>query len=91
MLDPSDGGWGSRKLWITVLALNLVVLLGVIAAHWAALGPYLTILVGGITALVGLYFGASVGHNVVVATNAQSLADAQVTLNKDASSTDKQT
>ena len=80
MLDPADGGWKSRKLWLTILALNLVVVLGVVAAHWSALGPYLTTLVGGITSILGLYFGSSVAANFVVAKNAVGLAAAQNSL-----------
>lgn len=81
MLDPKDGGWASKKMWMTVLSMNLIVLVGVASAHWRALEANLATLIGGLTATLGLYFGSNVAHSAIIGKNCESLARAQNSLN----------
>jgi hypothetical protein len=63
-----DGGFKSRKLWLVVYAIHALLAGWFATAHWKALAPEFSTFVGGVIALVGLYFGSNVTTKATLAT-----------------------
>ena len=62
-----DSGYASRKFWLTVVAMVLVVLTGLTAAFVPALGPVVSTVVGGLLGALGIYAGANVSTKFAAA------------------------
>jgi hypothetical protein len=73
----ADKGFASRKFWITVLAMVLILLSGFIAGYFPAFGAQLTAVIGGIVGCLGLYVGANVSTKFAAAgiKKAEHVAD----------------
>lgn len=59
-LDVTDGGYGSRKFWLTVGTSCAIFVAGAMAAAWPAFGANLQAVIGGLVASLGVYAGANV-------------------------------
>lgn len=57
-----DGGYSSRKMWLTILAMILIVGVGLLTGLtvFTALAPQLAVIVGGVLGALGIYAGANV-------------------------------
>lgn len=66
MAAPTDNGYWSRKFLLALYGVHVVILLGLMACHWPALAPNLSVLVGGILGVLGLYFTGNVAHHAVL-------------------------
>lgn len=64
-----DGGATSRKLWLTVFAMILIVGTGVLAGLtvFSGLATQLSVIVGGILGALGIYAGANVSTKFAAA------------------------
>lgn len=71
-----DSGYASRKLWLAVFAMSLIVGGGIIAGtHWGAgLGANLPTVVGGIVGIFGIFAGANVAVKAQAAKAAKPAA-----------------
>ena len=71
-----DKGYASRKLWMTILTMALIVGLAFLSAlaGFVALGPNLGTVIGGLIGCLALYLGA----NAVVKHSAAGVAKEQV-------------
>lgn len=65
-----DGGYASRKFWLTVLAMALIVGCFISTAWLTSLAVQLTVAIGGILGALGLYVGANVSADWVHKTSA---------------------
>lgn len=71
-----DSGYASRKFWLTIFAMCLIVGCGIIAGtHWGAgLGANLPTVVGGIVGSLGIFAGANVMVKAAAAKAAKAPA-----------------
>lgn len=67
-----DGGFASRKLWVTLASMLIITGLGLLSGlpTFSLLGPNLGVTIGGVLGALGLFCGA----NVAAKFNAASVA-----------------
>ena len=65
-LQPSNGGYKSRKFNLTVLGLILVTAVALSALKWPAIVAVFPTFVGGILGILSLYFTGNVINRYVV-------------------------
>lgn len=79
-----ESGYASRKFWLTVYAMNLIAILGVLSglAMFGGLAAVLSVIVGGILGGLAIYAGANVSTKFAAAqvSKAQVAADGKVKL-----------
>ncbi len=73
-----DGGTKSRKFLLTLLAMFLIVVCGVLSGWLAGLAASLSVVTGGILGALALYCGA----NVTTKWSAASISKAKATASK---------
>lgn len=66
-LDPTDGSWGSRKLWFSVGTSVAIMLGGVFYAFMPAFQSGFEIYCTALLACLSAFLGANVGNKMVVA------------------------
>jgi len=76
MLDPNDGGWGSRKLWYSVLTSALIFAGAVIAARWTPMASVYPEMTMALLGALSVFAGANVFSRWTIARNAPALAEA---------------
>lgn len=82
MLDISDGGFASRKLWFgigTSIAICTMAILG--AWVLPALIPQMPTVIGGLLAVLGLFIGGNLGQSAITGkflVNRHELANGEV-------------
>tara|TARA_Y100000310_G_C20654536_1_gene801306 strand:- start:499 stop:864 length:366 start_codon:yes stop_codon:yes gene_type:complete len=58
----NDNGVKSRKFILTILALAILIGMTILCAYMAPLVPLYATFVGGLSAILALYFGGNVAH-----------------------------
>ena len=68
MMDPTDGGYASRKFWFSVYTSALIFVSGALASTqtFKLLAPQLNVIVGGLLGALAIYCGANVGAKHVI-------------------------
>lgn len=61
-----DGGYASRKFWLTVATSGSIIALGALAALHPVFGPNLDTVVGGLLGALAIYMGANVGAKYTI-------------------------
>jgi hypothetical protein len=67
VLDPDDGGYASRKLWVALIGMALVTAGFILSGIYPVLAGSFPAMIGGISALAALYMTGNVAQNWVVA------------------------
>jgi hypothetical protein len=65
-----DGGFKSRKLWLTIFGVETLMVGWFAAGHWKTLAPSYPTFVGGVLGLIGLYFTGNVTTKATLAKTA---------------------
>lgn len=71
LLDPSDGGFISRKFLLTAYSLHLFLGLGILALNVPAFAPLVDTVGGLMLGSLALYFTGNIGNKVAVAKAAK--------------------
>jgi hypothetical protein len=60
--DAKDGGYASRKFWLTIISMGVIIVLTLVGSLGAftSIGANLPTAVGGILGALGIYCGANV-------------------------------
>jgi hypothetical protein len=74
----ADGDMKSRKFLLTLLAMALIVICGVLSGWLTGLAATLSIVVGGILGALGIYAGANVSTKWAAASIVKSKAPPKV-------------
>lgn len=59
-LDPNDGGYSSRKMWMSIGTSFLMSLCWLATGKWPILGPTYDTLLGGLLTALGLFISGNV-------------------------------
>ena len=69
-LDPSDGGFSSRKLWYAIGTSIAIIGVGVFSVFFPGLRPSVESVIGGLLGALAIYAGSNVSNKWVVGKNA---------------------
>ncbi len=74
-LDPTDGGYSSRKMIMSYAAMGLISGGSLVCAHWPAFGANYPTLVGGILGALTVYCGVNVANSFVASKHLQGIGE----------------
>lgn len=72
-IDPNDGGYASRKFWLSCATMLLLFLGALVAAKYAGMAGVYPELIGGLLAVLATYCGANIGAKVVTGKHALAI------------------
>jgi uncharacterized membrane protein YhaH (DUF805 family) len=69
-----DSGYSSRKFWMTIIAMGLIMVSGILSglALFSGLSPMLPVVVGGILGALTVYAGANTATKFAAASIAKA-------------------
>lgn len=90
MDNTNTDSWTSRKLFITILAMLLIVIGGILTIKYLVFGPMYSLYIGGILGAMGLYHGGNISERFLTNKVNAQVKMAQINSDSNTSETEEE-